>query len=161
MGESCSTKHSLRLILRVFNLPRLPLLIPLGILLFLLVGTGNRWGIWHLSLASLLILAVLYLSPLHRIFSNRVPVFLGRISFGVYLTHLPILCSLGSASYLASYNSIGHTAAMWCSASLSLITSLLLGWLLHRTGDTLGIRWSRSLSRRLRPSNLKLPHEKR
>jgi peptidoglycan/LPS O-acetylase OafA/YrhL len=52
-------------------------------------------------LASVLVLVTVKLcAPISRFLSRRFLVFLGRVSFPLYLVHIPILCSLGSLTLL-------------------------------------------------------------
>jgi peptidoglycan/LPS O-acetylase OafA/YrhL len=50
--------------------------------------------------AALLVWAVFLLGPLRRVLSAKGPVFLGRISFALYLLHVPLLVTVGIWSYL-------------------------------------------------------------
>lgn len=50
--------------------------------------------------AALLILSVLTLPALARVLARRLPIFLGRISFGLYLVHVPPLYTLVAWAYL-------------------------------------------------------------
>ncbi|WP_407174528.1 acyltransferase family protein [Bradyrhizobium sp. STM 3562] len=48
---------------------------------------------WHSIGASLLVFGVLHSFAVQRLFSSTVAQFLGRISFTLYLMHIPLLCS--------------------------------------------------------------------
>jgi peptidoglycan/LPS O-acetylase OafA/YrhL len=50
--------------------------------------------------AVLMICTVETFAPLRRLFSGRLPAALGRLSFPVYLLHVLVICSVGSAMYL-------------------------------------------------------------
>ena len=80
-----------------------------------------------------------------RFLSSGIPVFLGKISFGVYLIHLPLICSFSSWAYLTSHSTLGEGAA----PVVSVVTcglSIFLGYLLYLVADRPGIRLSRWLS---------------
>jgi len=55
-------------------------------------------------------------------FSSKVPYWLGKVSFGVYLIHWPIICSL--ASYMLLNN---HTVQGKVLASIAAIVLVLVG----------------------------------
>jgi peptidoglycan/LPS O-acetylase OafA/YrhL len=61
---------------------------------------GRSRGIVDGLAATLLIYAVLSLPALARAFARPVPMFLGRISFGLYLVHVPPLYTIVAWSYL-------------------------------------------------------------
>lgn len=63
-----------------------------------LFRTGHH--LYLALLASALVIAVSFSSPLKRFFSNKVSRFLGRISFPLYLIHLPLICSFSSYLFL-------------------------------------------------------------
>lgn len=61
---------------------------------------GTSRGIMDVVAAALLILSVLTLPALARVLARRLPIFLGRISFGLYLVHVPPLYTLVAWAYL-------------------------------------------------------------
>jgi len=62
---------------------------------------GNAGGLVPVLAATLLLLAVLTLRPLGVLLSMRGPQWLGRISFGLYLVHVPPLYTLVATAHLA------------------------------------------------------------
>ncbi len=50
--------------------------------------------------AILMLVAMLYVPGVRAVFSMSIPCFLGRISFALYLTHFPILCTIVAATWL-------------------------------------------------------------
>jgi peptidoglycan/LPS O-acetylase OafA/YrhL len=92
--------------------------------------TGHHFYI--ALLASLLVLSVTFSSVLKRFFSNKVSRFLGRISFPLYLIHLPLICSF--SSYLFLYlptqgYSNQATANIIVAATVPL--GLLIAWFFY------------------------------
>jgi peptidoglycan/LPS O-acetylase OafA/YrhL len=73
--------------------------------------------------------------------------FLGRVSFGLYLIHMPVVCSLGCGAYLALARDAGwpHTAAGIAASLISLAGSLLAAWLFYRLVDRPAIALCRGL----------------
>ncbi|WP_096787313.1 acyltransferase [Rhodobacter sp. CZR27] len=61
---------------------------------------GEPRGLVPVLAAAFLLYAVLTLPVLGRIFSARLPVFLGRISFGLYLVHVPPLYTVVAWAHL-------------------------------------------------------------
>ncbi|WP_347920224.1 acyltransferase [Paracoccus marcusii] len=61
---------------------------------------GQSRGIMHGIAATLLIYSVLTLPNLAKIFTFSIPQFLGRISFGLYLVHVPPLYTIVAWSYV-------------------------------------------------------------
>lgn len=55
---------------------------------------------YHTIGAFLVLLAVLYLPRIQSILTNKVLVFLGKISFSMFLVHYLVICSIGSYVYL-------------------------------------------------------------
>ncbi|HEX4338005.1 MAG TPA: acyltransferase [Polyangiaceae bacterium] len=79
---------------------------------------------------SVLLIVAAETSPsLHSFLSARWATFLGRISFPLYLVHVPILCSVGSATLLAA-GSLGHPRAEQCAVAATFATSFFVAYLL-------------------------------
>jgi len=125
--------------------------VPSQILLFLvLAGVGvvylafkehARWG-WPIrSLVASLGVAAIVLNPWLKWFTEtRLSVFLGKISFPLYLTHFPILCSFSSFLICRSWYSASFCPSLvvWL---LSLAVSLLVA-VLFLPVETLSVRLS-------------------
>lgn len=71
--------------------------------------------VWALA-AVLMVFAFVANSPLQKLLGGALGSFLGRISFGVYLLHFPILASLGIYFYLL----IGRFSAIGFAATLAI-----------------------------------------
>ena len=56
--------------------------------------------------------------------------FLGRLSFGLYLVHMPIFCSLGCGLYLGLCRGLGwsHIAGSLVAALASMLATVLGAW---------------------------------
>ena len=107
------------------------------VLFILLVGIGqpNYYGVMHLLMAVMLAFWVLFSQPIRRILSNPIPVFLGKISFGLYLCHLPLICSLTGWFYLSFMRNANPFIAAGVSSVITLIVSLLVGYAFYRLVD--------------------------
>ena len=66
-----------------------------------LLRLGAPWSLWPVVAATLILYAALTLRPLGRLLSARLPQWLGRVSFGLYLVHVPPLYTLVAAAHLA------------------------------------------------------------
>jgi peptidoglycan/LPS O-acetylase OafA/YrhL len=75
-------------------------------------------------LSFMIVLAVLRIPAFRRFFSATIPFWLGRISFSLYLIHLPIICSITSFMLLHNHTITGKFAAL----IITLLLALVLGW---------------------------------
>ncbi|MDY0881463.1 acyltransferase family protein [Dongia soli] len=90
---------------------------------------------------SLLIVGGLILSRSAQDFLSRPPsLFLGRISFGLYLLHVPLLWSVGGSAYIAMSRHWPHWAAAVVASLLVLIGSGLAAAIFHRLVERPAIR---------------------
>lgn len=77
--------------------------------------------------AGLLVMSVLALAPLQKWLSMGPPRFLGRISFALYLVHVPLIVTLGAWSYLHFPGSPFLKLAI--ALGEVLVGAILLAWL--------------------------------
>jgi peptidoglycan/LPS O-acetylase OafA/YrhL len=100
------------------------------------LGHLSQW-----TARALLIVVGTLLSPSIQAFL-RLPVslFLGRISFGLYLMHLPVLLSLGIASYLAAQSHGGQSVAALLAGLLVVAVSTLSALAFHHAIERPAIR---------------------
>ena len=90
------------------------------------------------ALGGTLLLGGVAFSPrLQRLFDSRVLTFLGKISFGLYLIHLLLICSLASGLYLLLNGKLGlsHHPAALLAAGACVPASLSGAWLMYRFVD--------------------------
>jgi len=100
------------------------------------MGHMSQW-----TARSILIVAGTLLSPtVQGFFSLRLSLFLGRVSFGLYLLHLPVLLSLGIGSYLTLQPIAGPDMAAAVTALLVLTISMLGAMLFHHLIERPSIR---------------------
>jgi peptidoglycan/LPS O-acetylase OafA/YrhL len=101
--------------------------------------------------AVLMILLLLGNPALRKFFSGSWAVWLGLLSFPIYLLHGPIMLSAGAASFLFGLNRLGQTGAAIMAAIISIILTLLcalpLVWLDRAWTGTLGNFTKRWLKR--------------
>lgn len=106
--------------------------------------TGHHFYI--ALLASLLVLSVTFSGVLKRFFSNKVSRFLGRISFPLYLIHLPLICSF--SSYLFLYlpaHGYGNQATANIIVATTVPLGLLIAWIFYPI-ETFSVKASKKIS---------------
>jgi len=120
--------------------------IAVWIAFLMLTQINNYRDIIRPFIASAIISWTLFSMPAQRILSSNVAQFLGRISFGLYLIHVPIICSFACWSYIATMGFLPHTVAILLSSLGTLCLSIGAGYLLYLFGDKPGIALSRKFS---------------
>ncbi len=106
---------------------------PTNIYRFLDLG-GNAMGIWHVLGASLLVTGLFLSSGLQRLLSRRLFQWLGKISFSLYLVHVPVLLSVGTgcAVLLSDWGIRSYALMSTVSAAVTLAAVLLISALFRR-----------------------------
>jgi|LakMenE18May11ns_1017448.scaffolds.fasta_scaffold9952989_4 peptidoglycan/LPS O-acetylase OafA/YrhL len=112
------------------------------------IGLPNYFGLLHLVLAALITYYLLFDTFLSRILSGRLFVFLGAISFGVYLAHIPLICSLGYPLYHWGLNFGNDTIARGFAGLGLFFSSIGYGILLWYFVDRHSVRFARWLEAR-------------
>jgi len=94
-------------------------------------------------------LLALVSSPMKRVLGSWLPLYLGSISVGIYLVHMPLLLSLGCHSFLAIQNYLGRDthASKWLASLLVCIATILFGHLYSRVFDAFAVKTSRNIGR--------------
>jgi peptidoglycan/LPS O-acetylase OafA/YrhL len=91
----------------------------------------------HVIGAAILIAVVETFTPISRLFSGRISKFLGDLSFPIYLVHVLVICSLGSAIYLWADAFSAAFAAFIFSILASLpIMAFNKWWITHVNATT-------------------------
>ena len=106
--------------------------------------TGHHFYI--ALLASLLVLSVTFSKLLKHFFSNKVSRFLGKISFPLYLIHLPLICSF--SSYLFLYlptQGYGNQATANIIVATTVPLGLLIAWIFYPI-ETFSVKASKRIS---------------
>jgi peptidoglycan/LPS O-acetylase OafA/YrhL len=114
------------------------------------VGVGfprdHRPNSLDLLFGTVAVAMTLISSPTRNILSSRVPVFLGKISFGLYLIHWPVFCSISCWAYLKMSPSTGPQTAAFLTSVITMIVSIGLGYALYLLADRPSLRLSRWVS---------------
>ena len=84
----------------------------------------------------LLVYVFIYNSELHHLFSKPTLVFLGKVSFSVYLIHLPIISTFGIFLFQVSYAvGFGYVVSALSSSLFSIILIYIFGNYVHKYID--------------------------
>ncbi len=101
----------------------------------------------EINLIAALTLVGAILSPgAQRFLTNPLSVFLGRISFGLYLTHLPVICSFSSALYVAIVGRLPYWLVVCIVAGLSLPLTVGAGYLFTLLVEEKLLRWVKKVT---------------
>lgn len=105
---------------------------------------GQRFSAlqWHMLAAMILVTIILQSSFAQRILACAAGRFLGKISFVLYLIHIPIICSFTSWVVYAT-RSLPYYQTALISALMTILTVVLVSNLLHRYVDQYTTAFSR------------------
>jgi peptidoglycan/LPS O-acetylase OafA/YrhL len=107
---------------------------------------GDKFPFWkiHAELAAVLLLAGISISPILRaVFSKRLPVWLGKVSFSVYLLHFPILFTAGFTIFSALSAHLPYWAATIVTALAGMALTLIAASWFERFIDRPSVKLSR------------------
>ncbi|MGM4932778.1 acyltransferase family protein [Tardiphaga sp. 619_E2_N8_5] len=125
-----------------------------------MLGPGEANSIhWHKIGSLLLMLALLQSARLQSFFGNAFGRYLGRISFTLYLVHLPLICSITSGIVLLMAGQ-NYIFSVLVAGALSIIAIVAISTVLVKYADTWPTQLSRECGRfvdRLRPANASQP----
>jgi peptidoglycan/LPS O-acetylase OafA/YrhL len=100
-------------------------------------------------LATAMVLAVSFSGVLKRFFSNKLSRFLGRISFPLYLIHLPLICSYSSYLFIALPNyGWSHQAASNLIIASTVPLGIFLAWVIYPI-ETFSVKASKAISEKI------------
>jgi peptidoglycan/LPS O-acetylase OafA/YrhL len=99
---------------------------------------------YHITGAGMIMYVLLNNRSLQNIFSSSVPVFLGKISYSLYLVHFLVICTFTCALFLVLYPVLPYGAAVLVSCISSLLLIIPLSYLFYRYVDTMGVKLSKN-----------------
>jgi peptidoglycan/LPS O-acetylase OafA/YrhL len=108
---------------------------------------GRPQGVVTGVAAALMIYAILTLPALARLFTGATALFLGRISFGIYLVHVPPLYTIVAWAYLSGVPEI-------LLAPIYALGVLALAWIFTLAVDEPSLRWVAVLRTKIWPDRL-------
>ena len=105
--------------------------------------------IYHIIGAGMIMYVLLNSERMQKVFSSSVPVFLGKISYSLYLIHFLIICSFTCSLFLALNPVLPYGLAVLTSCILSLLLIIPLSYLFYKYVDTLGVELSKNIYNKL------------
>lgn len=99
----------------------------------------------HILGAFLVMLALLHLKPLQRFLSHKPFVFLGRISFSMYILHVILIGTLSSWLMLRLVPYFSYHAAFLMTAGMTFPVLMVLSHYAYKYVDSAGINMSQSV----------------
>ncbi|QEK93991.1 acyltransferase [Achromobacter insolitus] len=98
-------------------------------------GIRLNWPVLFPGLGAILVVATtLALGPVNSFFSSRIPVWLGKVSFSLYLTHMIVLLVV-AAPVANMFASMGSVPAALIACVASVIASLAVSVVFYRLVD--------------------------
>jgi peptidoglycan/LPS O-acetylase OafA/YrhL len=98
---------------------------------------------YHIFGAGLIMYVLLNNPWLQKVFSSAVPVFLGKISYSLYLVHFQVICSFTCILFLVLYPILSYGTALLVSMIVSSILIFPLSYLFYKYVDTAGVKLSK------------------
>jgi peptidoglycan/LPS O-acetylase OafA/YrhL len=95
----------------------------------------------------LLFFALSRLSFSIKIFSSKVAVYIGKISFSIYLLHFIVICSLSSYIFVWLVKNINasNELSFIVTSAMTIVVTILLSHIFHHYIELKSIKWSQSL----------------
>ena len=110
------------------------------------IDTSEKDSFLNILAAVAAILMVQYFLPLRRLVSLSVPEFLGKISFGLYISHFPFIMSFSALAYLGIAPHLGHLVSAFLIAGLTLPAVIGLGYTFYLGADRPALLFARVLA---------------
>lgn len=113
------------------------------------IGTSYRATSYH-ALGGVFIVHFMHQSTLFKnFFSSPLLLWLGKVSFALYLIHLPVICSLGSGLIALLHPVLTYNQMTIIVVLCTGVASLSLAQLYERTVDTSFVQLGRWLSKKI------------
>lgn len=144
-AESSAWRDALGLTLIALGLVLFPLF---GIRVYDVAATPPVLGEGQMILgssqlrAALVVIGVLLSPTLQQLLGTALSAFLGRVSFGLYLLHAPLIWSVGGLAYFPLAALLGHWPAAALASALVIGSSLALSALFHAAIERPSMRLS-------------------
>ncbi|MCQ1536384.1 acyltransferase [Methanosarcina sp. KYL-1] len=99
---------------------------------------------YHVIGAGMIMYVLLNSQLLQKVFSSPVPLFLGKISYSLYLIHFLVISSFTCALFLVLYPVLPYGTAVLISCLSSLLLIIPLSYLFYRYIDMAGVKLSKN-----------------
>lgn len=107
-----------------------------------------HYQLYHVIGAALLMLGLLYFRPLQWVLSRRPMVWIGKISFAMYVMHFIVITSLSSYLFTVFYPEHSYERAVAIVFGLTWAALIPLSYLVYRFVDAPGIRVANQMYKR-------------
>lgn len=104
---------------------------------------------YHIIGAGMIMYVLLNSNDLQKVFSSPVPLFLGKISYSLYLVHFPVICTFTCALFLYLYQTLSYGSAALISIAVSLLLIVPLSYLFYKYVDMAGVKFSKTFYSRI------------
>jgi len=121
---------------------------PMFAYLYLIPIEPDMLGTLCSVLAGGLVLLAVRAGALRRLLTCEPALYLGRISYPLYLVHVPIVMSLGCTIFNRLYPLHGRSAAVAAALISSLVVTFVIASLFERFVDQPAIRFGKSITRK-------------
>lgn len=119
------------------------------------IDQGDQFRIWQFAGGAMLLIFILCRKEIQKILSVKVLVFLGSISFSIYLTHYLIVYSLGAKVFLVLHDKLGYMQSALLMALAVLAVAIPVAVLWNKYIDKIAINLSRRVAAYLLSSSEK------
>nr|WP_253199105.1 acyltransferase [Clostridium gasigenes] len=110
-------------------------------------GEINNFILFHTLGGALLVFVIINFKTLQNIFSSRTMVFLGKISFSLYLVHFLFINSLGCYIFIKTVNYFNYHISFLVSFIITFLFSIVTAYSFNRIIDTPAIYLSNKFSK--------------
>ena len=102
---------------------------------------------YHIIGGFLLFFALSRLSFSIKVFSSKVAVYIGKISFSIYILHFIVICSLSSYIFLwlKNYINASNELSFIVTFAMTIVVTISLSHIFHHYIELKSINWSQSL----------------
>ncbi len=112
----------------------------------IMIGIGDVLQLAYIFESFIIVYLNLNSSALVSFFASRPLVFLGKISFSLYLIHISVICSLTCYLYL-ELNMLTDSLRIWVSMLVSLLFLLVISYIYTITIDTFALTFSNKIGK--------------
>jgi len=149
--KTMTTKRKIAMLIIAFVLGSVPSFkeIPDGTLYYFFffgIRSHALIALYHIVAASCLIIVVMCSGKLQLFFQNPICLFLGKISFALYLLHLLVLCSFTSFLFLNFYKIMSYHSSVFIAVGITMPFMLLLAYIFTQSVDNFSIGFSSKIN---------------
>lgn len=112
----------------------------LFICIIIIGGQPNYFGFFDVIVSTSIVIIIMRTTFMQNILQKKLFVWLGKVSFSLYLIHLPIICSFSCYMYLAL--DLEHQTKILLISSLTIALALYVAYLFTKIIDKNGVLFS-------------------